>query len=66
MKYVRMAALWLLLMIALWAGGTVVLWVFDLLMGLNFDNLLWSGFKVGAVAWVMLMVGEIIKRKKKQ
>lgn len=64
MKYLRYAVLAVLLLAAMSLCGTVVLWIFGKLLNLSFDNLIYSGFKVGFVATVILGVSEYVKRRK--
>ena len=49
-------------------GGTAVLKIFDLLLKLGYENIWLSGFKVGFVAWIGMIINEyyhFIKDNKK-
>lgn len=52
MNIVRKILLYLLLLIVMFIGGTIVLKIYDLILKLGFENILLSGFQVGLVAWI--------------
>lgn len=55
MKYIRICALGLLLLVALSLCGTLVLKIFDIILYVDFDNIWFAGFKVGCVACILLL-----------
>lgn len=68
LKIAKIIILWLLVLVVMVAGGTVVLKIFDVLLKLGYENIWVSGFKVGFVAWIGMLINEyyhFIKSKKK-
>lgn len=68
MKIAKKIILWLLLLISMVICGTLVLKIFDLLLKLGYENIWISGFKVGFVAWLGMLINEyyhFVKNKKK-
>lgn len=68
MKIVKKIILWLLLLIAMVICGTLVLKIFDLLLKLEYENIWISGFKVGFIAWLGMIINEyyhFVKNKNK-
>ncbi len=53
----------LMLLVALSVCGTIVLKIFDVLLHIGFDNIIYQGFKVGLFATIVLLLG--VYRKKK-
>ena len=67
LKIIKNITLWLLLLIVMTIGGTLVLKIFDLILKLEYENIWISGFKVGFVAWIGMLMNEyyhFIKNKK--
>ena len=67
MKIIKKFILWLLFLIAMTIVGTLVLKIFDLILKLGYENIWISGFKVGFVAWIGMLINEyyhFIKNKK--
>jgi len=67
LKVFKSIILWLLLLIVMFIGGTLVLKIFDVLLKLGYENIWISGFKVGFVAWIGMLINEyyhFIKEKK--
>ena len=67
MKIIKKIILWLLFLIAMTIVGTLVLKIFDLILKLGYENIWISGFKVGFVAWIGMLINEyyhFIKNKK--
>ena len=67
MKILKKIILWLLLLITMVICGTLVLKIFDLLLKLGYENIWTSGFKVGFVAWLGMLINEyyhLVKNKK--
>lgn len=65
MKYVRYAVLTILLIVALSACGTLVLWLFGKMLNITWDNLVGEGIKVGLIASVLLIAGNCYRNSKK-
>ena len=68
LKIAKIIILWLLVLVVMVAGGTVVLKIFDVLLKVGYENIWVSGFKVGFVAWIGMLINEyyhFIKSKKK-
>lgn len=68
LKIVKKIILWLLLLIAMVICGTLVLKIFDLLLKLEYENIWISGFKVGFIAWLGMIINEyyhFVKNKNK-
>lgn len=68
LKLVKNTILYLLLLIVMIVGGTAVLKIFDLLLELGYENIWLSGFKVGFIAWIGMIINEyyhFIKDNKK-
>lgn len=67
MKVVKNMGLWLLLLIVMTLCGTIILKLFDLLLKLGYENIWLSGFKVGFIAWIGMLINEyyhFLKNKK--
>lgn len=67
MKVVKNIILWLLLLIVMTLGGTIILKLFDLILKLGYENIWISGFKVGFIAWIGMLINEyyhFLKNKK--
>lgn len=58
MKICKNIVLYLLLLIVMSICGTAVLKVFDLILGVGYSNIWMSGFKVGFLAWIIVLVNE--------
>ena len=56
MNVLRNITLYLLLLMAMVICGTIVIKLYDLLLGLNFENIWVTGFKVGFVAWCLMLI----------
>lgn len=67
MKVVKNIILWLLLLIVMTLGGTITLKIFNLILKLEYENIWISGFKVGFIAWIGMLIIEyyhFLKNKK--
>ena len=58
LKILKKIILGLLLLTVMSVGGTIVLKIFDLILKLNYENIWISGFKVGFVAWIGMLINE--------
>ena len=68
MKIVKEIILWLLLLVFMFLGVTLILKIFDILLKLGYENIWYSGFRVGFAAWTGVIANEIyhyFKNKKK-
>lgn len=64
MKILKNIALYLLLLIAMVVCGTAVLKIYDLVLDLEFENIWMSGFKVGLIAWILMLIYVYYRRSK--
>jgi len=62
---VKKAVLYILCLLSMWLCGTVVIKIFDWLMKLGIDNVVYEGFKVGFIAWVVVIILPLFTKKKK-
>ncbi len=65
MKIVRSIVLEFLLLVAMLLCGTATMKILDILFKLNYENIWGVGFKVGFIAWLVLLVITIIVKIKK-
>ena len=63
-KFVRYTILMILLLAVLSVCGAMVLGIYGSLLQVTFDNILFSGFKVGFIASVIMLTGAYLKRNK--
>lgn len=64
MNIVRKIVLYLLLLIVMAIGGTIVIKVYDLILKLGFENIWVSGFQAGFAAWIGWLVCDFHRYKK--
>lgn len=64
MKSLRYVILAALLLVVFTAFGTMVLWIFQQLLGSSFENLLYTGFKVGFLAWILFLAEAYWQKRK--
>ena len=50
--------LYLILLIALSVCGTLVLKIYDLIFKIGYENIIMSGFKIGLIAWIGMLINE--------
>lgn len=68
MRAIKNIALYLLVLMVLCIVGAAVLKIYDMIMNLDFDNVWFSGFKVGLIAWIGMLINQCYhwsKEKKK-
>lgn len=65
MKIVKIILLNVLLLIAMCICGTFVMWVLDVILSLEYPSVFVIGTKVGFVAWLILLVGQVYRKCKK-
>ena len=53
----------LMLLVALSVCGTIVLEIFEVILHIKFENIIYEGFKVGLFATVVLLIGAFRKNK---
>ena len=53
----------ILMIITLSVCGVVVLKIFDVILHIGFENIIFQGFKVGLVASVLLLIDYLRKKK---
>lgn len=63
-KILRNLILYILLFVALVAGSILVLKISYALFNKSTDNILFDGYKVGLIAWLILVIYHNLKRKK--
>lgn len=66
MVNVKNVVLAILLLIALVLCGTLVMKIIELILGPNYENIWMVGFKVGFLAWILLIVGNVIYKLRKR
>lgn len=65
MKIVRSIVLKFLLLVVMLLCGTAMMKILDILFKLNYEKIWVDGFKVGFIAWLVLLVITIIVKVKK-
>lgn len=66
MKVIRYIVLAALLLAAMLLCGTAVMKILDFILKLNYENVWNIGFKVGFLAWLILLVDWIRRLSKKK
>ena len=64
MKYVKDCLLYILLLISVVLCSTAVMKVLDLVFKIGYENIWTIGYKVGFVAWLLLSVASIIRKRR--
>ena len=64
-NFLKKSVLYALAFIALWGCSVLVLWVLSLFFATIRNNLLFDGFKTGALAFAILFVLNLYSEKKK-
>ena len=65
MIYIKKAVLGILLLFVLVLCGTIAMKILDAIFGLEYDSIGSVGFKVGFLAWVILIIGSFIFKIRK-
>lgn len=65
MKIIKSIVLEFLLLVIMLLCGTATIKILDLLFKLNYENIWEIGFKVGFIAWLVVLVITIIVKVKK-
>lgn len=63
MKILRSIILELLLLVAMCLCGTIVMKMMDFVLKLSYENAWSIGFKVGFVAWIVILALQIFSKK---
>ena len=58
--------LYILCLLAFWFCGAVVMKIFDWMMKLEIENIVYEGFKVGFIAWLLVSILPFFTKKKKE
>ena len=67
LQIIKNIILWISFLVIMCICGTLVLKIFDILLKLEYENIWYSGFKVGFIAWLGMLINEyyhFIKEKK--
>lgn len=67
LQIIKNIILWISFLVIMCIGGTLVIKIFDVLLKLEYENIWYSGIKVGFVAWLGMLINEyyhFIKEKK--
>lgn len=65
MKIIKSIVLEFFLLVIMFLCGTATIKILDLLFKLNYENIWEIGFKVGFIAWLVVLVITIIVKVKK-
>lgn len=66
MKVIRYVILEAILLVAMLLCGTAVMKILDIILKLNYENVWNIGFKVGFIAWMILLVDWIRRLSRKK
>ena len=55
---IKKIILYILLLIILSIAGTIILKIYDLIFKTGYDNIIMSGFKIGLIAWIGMLINE--------
>ena len=64
-QIVKKIILYILCLLAFWLCGAVVMKIFDWIMKLEIENVVYEGFKVGFIAWILVVILPFFTKKKK-
>lgn len=62
----KKSVLYILCLLAFWLCGAVVMKIFDWIMKLEIENIVYEGFKVGFIAWLLVSILPFFTKKKKE
>lgn len=65
MKILKTIVLQMLLLMTLIACGIFVMWLFDMLLSLEYKSVIIAGVKVGVIAWGILLIRHFVKKRGK-
>ena len=63
MKFIKTLILQILLLLVMCLFGTIVIKIFDMVLNLSIDSIGETGFKVGFLAWIILLVMTLYNKK---
>ena len=55
---IKKLILYILLLIVLSIAGTIILKIYDLIFKTGYENIIMSGFKIGLIAWIGMLINE--------
>ena len=61
----KKVVLYIMCLLAFWGCGAVVMKIFDWIMKLEIENVVYEGFKVGFIAWILVVILPFFTKKKK-
>ena len=63
MKIIKTLILQILLLLVMCLFGTIVIKIFDMVLNLSIESIGETGFKVGFLAWIILLVMTLYNKK---
>ena len=63
MKIIKNLILQMLLLLVTCLFGTIVIKIFDMVLNLSHDSIDETGFKVGFIAWIILLITTLYNKK---
>jgi len=63
MKFIKTLILQILLLLVMCLFGTIVIKIFDMVLNLSIESIGETGFKVGFLAWIILLVMTLYNKK---
>jgi len=63
MKFIKNLILQILLLLVMCLFGTIVIKLFDMVLNLSIDSIGETGFKVGFLAWIILLIITLYNKK---
>ena len=63
MNFIKTLILQILLLLVMCLFGTIVIKIFDMVLNLSIESIGETGFKVGFLAWIILLVMTLYNKK---
>lgn len=63
MKIIKTLILQILLLLVMCLFGTIVIKIFDMVLNLSIESIGETGFKVGFIAWIILLITTLYNKK---
>ena len=63
MKFIKNLILQILLFLVMCLFGTIVIKIFDMILNLSIESIGETGFKVGFLAWIILLITTLYNKK---